>query len=217
MGDDSLDIAELLGKFRNVGTNDHDTLIQTFIQVVPGTDVEVVKFFLEANNWSLENAISSFMENNNQLGRQIKLLQRPKPNMNFKSIEDPAANTNPDGSVTYTVNEEFVKQFKIHNPGPHDWPPNVTLNFAGGDQLNGPEWLLAPAIPSGATVDVSLNFRAPSAPGNYGCYWMFCANGEYSTMFGEPLWIIITVKQAEEDLRMEEELSNVMQQWGNIG
>eukprot|EP00050_Salpingoeca_kvevrii_P000322 m.145954 g.145954 ORF g.145954 m.145954 type:complete len:73 (-) comp10086_c2_seq6:1084-1302(-) len=44
---------ELLTLFASMGTTDHDTLVTQFTQVA-GADPDTARFFLEANNWSLQ-------------------------------------------------------------------------------------------------------------------------------------------------------------------
>ncbi|KJE89742.1 hypothetical protein CAOG_01172 [Capsaspora owczarzaki ATCC 30864] len=59
MGDDAND---LLLMFQSMGTSDHDTLLQQFRIILPDADEESCRFFLEANNWSLQSAVASYFD-----------------------------------------------------------------------------------------------------------------------------------------------------------
>ena len=78
--------------------------------------------------------------------------------------------TVPDGSVL-APNTPFVKTWRIRNAGTCDWGPGLTLTFVGGAQLGSPAVVAFPPTNAGATRDISLNLKAPTAAGTYEGKW----------------------------------------------
>jgi hypothetical protein len=182
------DADSLLSMFSRMGTTDHDVLIQQFQQILPGTANEVADFFLSASDWVLAHAISAYFDNagGQDMSAQLKLLNRPKPMATFQ-LQD-------DGVIQYPADTSFSKQWIVTNSGNIPWPASCTLEYITGDQLGGPRSMPAPALVPGQTIDVSLTFRTPSQPGDYAGSWQMSTNdGEHSTMFGEPIWVCVSV------------------------
>eukprot|EP01125_Pyxidicula_operculata_P003120 TRINITY_DN1336_c0_g1_i1.p1 TRINITY_DN1336_c0_g1~~TRINITY_DN1336_c0_g1_i1.p1 ORF type:complete len:133 (-),score=8.54 TRINITY_DN1336_c0_g1_i1:56-454(-) len=120
---------ELLLMFSRLGTTDHDTLIKQFQTIVSGCDPEVCKFFLEANSWTLQNAIASFFElQGDQAKRQQKIMNQ-RPSMAFLLEEK--------GNEFYP-NARFSRLCRLSNNGPEQWPQGCMLEHNSGEQMGLP-------------------------------------------------------------------------------
>ena len=79
--------------------------------------------------------------------------------------------TIPDGT-SVAPGATFVKTWRLLNNGTCTWTTSYSVVFTGGDQLGAPAVIPMPsAIAPGATVDISVNLTAPSAPGHYRGNW----------------------------------------------
>jgi hypothetical protein len=88
--------------------------------------------------------------------------------------------TVPD-NTEFNAGEAFTKTWRVRNDGTCTWGPSSPsingLVHTGGDQMGGPnEVPLAGAVQPGETVDISVNFTAPTTPGSYVSQWMFRVN-----------------------------------------
>jgi polar amino acid transport system substrate-binding protein len=91
--------------------------------------------------------------------------------------------------------QTFTKSWRIRNTGTCSWDPSFFLRYVRGNvpaaQMNGQPVPVPAVIAPGATVDMSVNLIAPSAPGTYQGFWQMSApNG---TFFGQTIWVGITV------------------------
>jgi hypothetical protein len=66
---------------------------------------------------------------------------------------------------------EFVKTWRLRNNGTCDWGEGFQFVFVGGEQMQGPASVNVPPTLAGATVDVSVLFRAPQEPGAHRSNW----------------------------------------------
>jgi len=175
---------ELLLMFQKMGTSDRGELVKQFQTIVPGVDDSVCRFFLEANNWTLQNALASFFEGScgADVAKQIKLLSTPKPQMGFALQSEP--HVVPCGA-------RFSKLLNIHNTGVTAWPPTVTLDHVQGEDLGSSRSYKIGALAPSTGVDITLHLIAPDKPGDYAGSWMCSTNGDVPFIFGEPIWIIV--------------------------
>ena len=95
--------------------------------------------------------------------------------------------------------QSFTKSWRIRNTGTCNWDPTFFLRYVRGNvpaaQMNGQPVPVPAVIVPGATVDMSVNLIAPSAPGTYQGFWQMSApNG---TFFGQTIWVGITVPGAQ--------------------
>jgi uncharacterized protein YkwD len=94
--------------------------------------------------------------------------------------------------------EAFTKTWSIRNEGTCDWNSNYALVFASGENMNGPLSNPMPAIPSGATGEISVNLIAPSRGGTYTSNWEFQNPGGERFGVGSSgndlIWVQIAVK-----------------------
>jgi len=179
---------ELMLMFQKMGTTDHDTLLKQFLTIIPGLDEEVARFFLEANSWTLQSAITSFFENQgNEFKRQMEMLNRQqKPQMSFEQKDD--------GILGYPVGTRFKKVWNIKNTGTVPWPTGTTLDHIGGDTLGAKISIPIPPLPPGEGGDLAIDFVAPQQPGEYHGSWMMCTIYRDSPIhFGEPIWVLVSV------------------------
>jgi len=171
-----------------MGTTDRGELVQQFQAIVPGVDDAICQFFLEANNWTLQNALVSFFEESGgaDVAKQIKLLSTPKPHMGFLLKDEPHS---------VPCNQQFIKLLHIHNTGPTPWPATVTLEHVNGDKFGAPSSIRVGSLQPNQGIDIPLELYSPSNPGEYAGSWMCCTNGgDVSIMFGEPIWIVVRVE-----------------------
>lgn len=96
-----------------------------------------------------------------------------------------------DGTAM-TPGQEFVKTWKIKNTGTCAWGDGYTLTFSYGEKMDGQPVPLGVVVQAGEEVDISVNFKAPTAIGEYTSAWqMTNANG---VTFGKAVFVKILVQ-----------------------
>ena len=80
--------------------------------------------------------------------------------------------TIPDGTK-FAPGAFFVKTWRLRNSGSCTWGQGSFLAFKSGDRLGPPadSVALSSAVAPGATVDISVDLKAPTTPGSYAGYW----------------------------------------------
>jgi hypothetical protein len=79
--------------------------------------------------------------------------------------------TVPDGTVV-DPGETFTKTWRLKNAGTCSWTPSYAVVFSSGDSMSGPaSQALTANVNPGQTIDISVNLKAPSTPGNYRGDW----------------------------------------------
>jgi len=96
-----------------------------------------------------------------------------------------------DGTVM-TPGQDFVKTWKIKNSGSCAWGEGYGLVFSYGERMNGQPVPLGVLVQVGDEVDVSVNFKAPTAIGEYTSAWQM-ANASGVT-FGKAVFVKIVVQ-----------------------
>jgi len=92
-----------------------------------------------------------------------------------------------------TPGQDFVKTWKIKNTGICAWGDGYGLIYAGyTDQMSGEAVPLGTLVEVGQEVDVSVNFKAPTAVGEYTSAWQM-ANAK-GIPFGKAIFVKIIVK-----------------------
>ena len=93
----------------------------------------------------------------------------------------------------------FTKTWRVENTGTCIWGTSYKLAFVRGEQMGAPNQVPLPAeVKTGQSVDLSVNFIAPTEPGDYESYWKF--NDPAGTQFGVgadgsgSLWVKVDVK-----------------------
>lgn len=96
-----------------------------------------------------------------------------------------------DGSPM-TPGQEFVKTWKIKNTGSCAWGDGYTLTYSYGERMDGQPVPLGTVVQVGQEVDISVNFKAPTAIGEYTSAWQM-ANATGVT-FGKAVFVKIIVQ-----------------------
>ena len=92
-----------------------------------------------------------------------------------------------------TPGQDFVKTWKIKNTGICSWGDGYGLIYAGyTDRMNGEPVPLGTLVEVGQEIDVSVNFKAPTALGEYTSAWQM-ANAK-GIPFGKAIFVKIVVK-----------------------
>ena len=100
--------------------------------------------------------------------------------------------TVPAGTV-FKPEESFTKTWKVANTGTCDWVFLYQLIFISGDNVAGRDPVrLGKVIPPGKWTQLSVNLRAPKAPGKYTSYWRLA--DQSGNAFGSTLGVSIEVK-----------------------
>ena len=90
--------------------------------------------------------------------------------------------TVPDGTQ-YTSGTAFKKTWRLKNVGTCAWTTSDSMIFDSGAQMSGPASVALPsAVAVGATVNVSVDLKAPNSAGHYIGYWKFKSSS--GTIFG---------------------------------
>ncbi|WP_299025778.1 NBR1-Ig-like domain-containing protein [uncultured Thermanaerothrix sp.] len=105
--------------------------------------------------------------------------------------------TVPDGT-RFRPGEAFTKTWRLQNIGSCTWTADYALVFASGNAMDGPaSQKLGTTVRPGETVDISVNLKAPTKPGDYTGNWKLrSADG---VVFGlgrdasQPFWVKIKV------------------------
>ena len=100
----------------------------------------------------------------------------------------------------------FIKTWKVHNTGADRWPDGSTLKFTSGTQLAcQPHDVIVNSLLPWQMADISVEMRAPDAPGIYESKWrMSTPTGAF---FGDPIFVIITVEPGG-TLALTQQMSN---------
>jgi len=114
------------------------------------------------------------------------MIERPKMNFQLKKTQD----------VPIDMGTNFSIVCALMNPGDKDWPPLVSLDFVGGEKFSGPSEIPLPSLGAGKSIEFSINLQAPFQSGMHYGSWMMCAKGDYSVMFGDPIWVTLNVNES---------------------
>jgi len=89
--------------------------------------------------------------------------------------------------ITYPDNSEvrsgqsMTKTWRIQNVGTCTWTTGYKLVFVSGFQLNGPNEIKIPhTVAPGAAVNLTVQLRAPTAPGTYRGDWLMFSRSGYT-------------------------------------
>jgi hypothetical protein len=80
--------------------------------------------------------------------------------------------TIPDGKE-FDPGAKFTKTWRLLNDGSCTWNSFYKVYFVSGAKMSGPtsQKLTSVDVPPGASIDVSVELRAPEDPGTYRGYW----------------------------------------------
>jgi hypothetical protein len=96
--------------------------------------------------------------------------------------------TIPDNTVI-APGAAFVKTWRIGNTGTCNWDATYQLVFADGNQLSGPAAVPINFVAPAATLEISINLVAPTAPGTYTGRWRLKASN--GVIFGGVTVVIV--------------------------
>eukprot|EP00048_Salpingoeca_helianthica_P002002 m.53706 g.53706 ORF g.53706 m.53706 type:complete len:256 (+) comp11845_c0_seq1:39-806(+) len=176
---------DLMSMFATMNTSERSTLIEQFVQVVPSADRTTAEFYLEASNWTLPTAITSFFENG---GMNVQIPQR-----------NPQAEFLMDVTIgegeSVPPNTHFVKTWRLRNNGAEPWPSSAHLIYVQGHAMHAESVIAVPALDPGQAADVSVDMISPAEPALYASSWRLCYNEGVTRYFGEVIWAIVTVAE----------------------
>jgi hypothetical protein len=106
---------------------------------------------------------------------------------NFQFISDV---TIPD-KTQMPVGQDFTKTWRVKNTGTCTWTTAFKLVFSYGEAMSGQTVPFASAVPTGQTVDISVNLKVPSKSGQIAGVWVLVDDkGQH---FGPTLTVVIIV------------------------
>ncbi len=106
--------------------------------------------------------------------------------------------TIPDGTQM-VPGQAFTKTWRLRNLGSCTWDSRYALVFASGEAFGAPAVIaLAGSVPTGATVDLSIDMVAPALPGRYVSRWKLRnpAGEVFGVVADQPFYAEIVVVQA---------------------
>jgi hypothetical protein len=80
--------------------------------------------------------------------------------------------TIPD-KTKFDPNVKFTKTWRLLNDGTCTWTTGYKLYYYSGDKMSGPtsQKMVSVPVPPGATIEISVELRAPEDPGTYKGFW----------------------------------------------
>jgi hypothetical protein len=122
---------------------------------------------------------------------QKPTVTRPAPTpascSNMKFVSDVNI---PDGTQM-PVNQAFTKTWRVQNSGTCTWTTSFKLVFSFGEAMSGQTVALAGAVPTGQTVDISVNLKVPNKAGKLTGVWVL--QDDKGQPFGPTLTVVINV------------------------
>lgn len=99
--------------------------------------------------------------------------------------------TIPDGTEM-NRGEVFLKTWKMRNSGTCSWGEGYKMVYSYGEKMSGQPQALSGSVAPGQEVEISVNFKAPTAIGEYTSAWQMAnANG---ISFGKVFFVKIIVR-----------------------
>lgn len=96
----------------------------------------------------------------------------------------------PDGTVV-TPNQVLTKIWRLKNTGSAIWGAGYKLVRRSGEEMGAPSEASVPSTAPNATADISVNFTAPTSPGEHVSRWQL--RNPQGTYFGPEIWIKVRV------------------------
>lgn len=81
----------------------------------------------------------------------------------------------PNDGATFYPGQEFDVTWRVRNIGNSDWTTKYMFRYFLSDpllRLGAADIYLPKDVPAGDEVDISLHFKAPTAPGEYTTWWV---------------------------------------------
>ncbi len=105
--------------------------------------------------------------------------------------------TIPDGTKMIP-GQAFKKTWRLRNLGTCTWDNRYSITFTGGDSMSAPAVIpLSGSVATGATVDLSIDMKAPATPGKYVSDWKLRnpAGQLFGVLSDQPFYVEIEVIQ----------------------
>lgn len=175
--DNDLD-QHLLRQFSCLGTTDKDDLVKQLQRLLAGSHLNeaTATFFLDMNNWNLQEAICSYFD-----------FESP---CKFPCMILICDSTVGEGE-SVTPNTKFRKSWHVQNSGTEAWPDGICLQHTGGEQMGECTRVPVPSLGPKETTEVSVVLTSPPDVGLYQSKWrMMTSTGSY---FGDVIWVLCRV------------------------
>jgi hypothetical protein len=124
----------------------------------------------------------------------IKPSDTPRPCDQAQFLSDV---TIPDGTQM-TSGQVFTKTWRLRNIGTCSWGEGYAVVFASGEAMGAPAAVNLPGdVSPDSTVDISIEFKAPAAPGDYRSSWRLRnpAGQVFGVFDNQPFFVQISVVQ----------------------
>jgi hypothetical protein len=96
-----------------------------------------------------------------------------------------------DGTI-FAPGETFTITWRLKNVGTSTWTIAYLLRFYSGNAFGAPQEIpISQAVLPNGTVDISIQMKAPTTPGDYRTDWVL--SNESRSNFKEPVFLKITV------------------------
>jgi len=171
---------DLMERLRSITTSNHEDLIAQFRSTTNAmlTD-EGCAFFLEMNNWNLNEAILAYYD--------AEMPTDKLPQMRF------IADVTVGEGEAIPPNTRFVKTWRVENSGAERWPSNCSLRFVNGDRLQDRDEIYVGSLLPGEQANISVDITSPSGSRIVRSQWrLFTSTG---VPFGDPIWLIASVEE----------------------
>ena len=103
--------------------------------------------------------------------------------------------TIPDGTKL-APNQSFTKIWRLRNTGTCTWTTGYAMVFSGGSSMGTAATINLPGnVPPNSTVDLTVDMKAPAAPGKYQGNWRLrnASGGIFGVYGNQPLFVVIEV------------------------
>lgn len=175
----------LLQQFSSMATQDRDVLIAQFKSLLGNQAVNDTScaFFLDMNNWNLQDAICSYFE----FQEQTPIIQLPRMNVLTDGMDDGLSQV----PIMSGPNVTFRKIWHIANSGDQQWPAGCCVRYFTGSRFTLSDRIMVDSLSPGVSLHVVLEGTSPTQNGLYKAQWrMSTISGTY---FGETLWVVVQV------------------------
>ncbi|VDN51592.1 unnamed protein product [Dracunculus medinensis] len=179
----------LAQELSRMGTNDREIIIKQFQQLIGGNleqCPETCTFFLEMNNWNLQEAVGSYYDYgaNGMTGCPPQYTTHLPSMLFIKDITIGEGESVPPST-------RFTKTWRVKNTGAECWPSGCFISFMEGAQLSDVSRLWVASLKPDEEGDISVEMISPADKGIYQSRWQL--NTMAGIPFGESIWCIVTV------------------------
>lgn len=188
---------DLMERLRSITTSNREDLITQFrLTTNAMLSDEGCRFFLEMNNWNLNEAILAYYD--------AEMPTDKIPQMRF------LADVTVGEGEAIPPSTRFVKTWRIENSGHERWPNHCSLRFVNGDRLQDRDEVFVRSLLPGEQTNISVDVTSPATPKIIRSQWrLFTPNGapfggkeEFISAFfavlalslPDPIWLIASVE-----------------------